>query len=72
MLALGALETAEEFYRKCGYSGQLLIQSEKHGLDDLLSCIPGYPIAFTNILDNSDWMAKERRCRHHRSFCSSY
>ncbi len=51
LLALGSVETAEGFYQKLGYTGQLLIQSEKHTVDELLALNPGYPIVFTNIYD---------------------
>jgi GNAT superfamily N-acetyltransferase len=44
LLALGSAETAEGFYAKLGYTGQLLIQSEKHTIDELLSLNPGYPM----------------------------
>lgn len=53
LLALGSAETAEGFYAKLGYTGQLLIQSQKHTIDELLSLNPGYPIAFTNIYDGT-------------------
>jgi GNAT superfamily N-acetyltransferase len=53
LLALGSTETAEGFYAKLGYTGQLLIQSQKHTIDELLSQNPGYPIAFTNIYDGT-------------------
>lgn len=36
-LVLGAAESAEGFYQKLGYTGALLIQSEKHSIDELLS-----------------------------------
>ena len=53
LLALGSAETAEGFYAKLGYIGQLLIQSEKHTINELLFLNPGYPIAFTNIYDST-------------------
>jgi len=53
LLALGSTESAEGFYAKLGYTGQLLIQSEKHTIDELLSLNPGYPIVFTNIYDGT-------------------
>lgn len=51
LIALGSAETAEGFYTKLGYTGQLLIQSQKHTIEELLTLNPGYPIAFTNIYD---------------------
>lgn len=53
LIALGATETSEEFYIKLGYTGQLLIQSENHTIDELLSLNPGYPVAFTNIYEGT-------------------
>jgi GNAT superfamily N-acetyltransferase len=53
LLALGSVESAEGFYEKLGYTGQLLIQSQKHTIGELLSLNPGYPIAFTNIYDGT-------------------
>ena len=53
LLELGSAEAAEEFYAKLGYTGQLLIQSQKHTIDELLSLNPGYPIVFTNIYDST-------------------
>ena len=53
LLALGSAETAEGFYAKLGYTGQLLIQSQMHAIDELLSLNPGYPIAFTNTYDGT-------------------
>lgn len=35
-IVLGAVEEAEGFYSKLGYSGSLLIQSESHSVDELL------------------------------------
>lgn len=51
MVALGANEAAEDFYRNLGYIGQLLIQSEKHTAGEMLALNPGYPVAFTNVYD---------------------
>jgi len=36
-LGLGAVESAEGFYQKLGYTGTLLIQSEKHSIEELLA-----------------------------------
>lgn len=49
LLALGSVDAAEGFYQKLGYTGQLLIQSEKHSVDELLALNSGYPVVFTNV-----------------------
>lgn len=49
LIALGSVGAAEGFYAKLGYTGQLLIQSTKHSIDELLTLNPGYPVAFINI-----------------------
>ncbi|HBL84505.1 MAG: hypothetical protein A2Y17_06440 [Clostridiales bacterium GWF2_38_85] len=49
LLALGSVESAEGFYEKIGYTGQLLIQSEMHSIDQLLELNPGYPVVYTNV-----------------------
>ncbi|MEA4831656.1 hypothetical protein SDC9_102391 [bioreactor metagenome] len=51
LLALGSVESAEGFYERIGFTGQLLIQSEKHTIDELLALNPGYPVAFSNVYD---------------------
>lgn len=51
LLALGSVGSAEGFYQKLGFSGQLLIQSEKHSIEELLSQNPGHPVVFTNVYD---------------------
>lgn len=51
LIALGSVEEAEKFYQKRGFVGQLLIQSEKHSIDELSALNPGYPVAFTNVYD---------------------
>lgn len=51
LIALASVETAEGFYQKLGYTGQLLIQSEKHTVDELVALNPGYPVVFTNVYD---------------------
>lgn len=48
-LALGAAESAEGFYQKLGYTGTLLIQSEKHGIEELLSLNDRYPVKSTGV-----------------------
>ena len=49
LLTLGSVESAEGFYAGLGYTGSLLIQSERHGVDELLALNPGYPERFTNV-----------------------
>ncbi len=49
LIALGSVDTAEGFYQKIGYTGQLLIQSKKHTVDELLALNSGYPVIFTNV-----------------------
>jgi GNAT superfamily N-acetyltransferase len=51
LIALGAVQTAEGFYSKLGYTGSLLIQSEKHSIDELLSLNTKYKINYTRIHD---------------------
>ncbi len=53
LIALGAVDSAVGFYEKLGYTSQLLIQSSKHTIDELLSLNPGFPIVFTNIYDGT-------------------
>lgn len=48
-LGLGAAESAEGFYEKLGYTGTLLIQSEKHGIDELLALNTKYRVIHTNV-----------------------
>lgn len=50
-LNLGAVESAERFYSKLGYTGSLLIQSQIHSIDELLSLNTKYKVEFTNIYD---------------------
>lgn len=49
---LGAVESAERFYSKLGYTGSLLIQSEFHSIEQLLSLNTTYKIEFTNLYDS--------------------
>ncbi|MEG2290508.1 MAG: GNAT family N-acetyltransferase [Clostridium sp.] len=48
---LGAVESAERFYTKLGYIGSLLIQSQIHSIDQLLSLNNRHKVEFTNIYD---------------------
>jgi len=52
-LGLGALESAEGFYQKLGYTGTLLIQSEKHGIGELLALNTKYRVVNTNVYENT-------------------
>ena len=53
VITLGAIEVAEGFYEKMGYTGSLLIQSEKNTIDDLLSINKQYKVAWTNVYDDN-------------------
>jgi AraC-like DNA-binding protein/GNAT superfamily N-acetyltransferase len=61
-LTLGIQEGQEEFYAKLGYTGSMLIQSEKHSVDELKKVIEGnknYEITGTNIYEgyiNQLWL----------------
>ncbi len=48
-LCLGAVESAEGFYEKLGYTGTLLIQSEVQSMDDLLALNTKYPVHHTSV-----------------------
>ena len=55
-IGLGIGEGQEEFYAKLGYTGSMLIQSEKHSVDDLKNFLDSlknknYEITATNIYD---------------------
>lgn len=52
-IRLGALETAENFYSKLGYTGSLLIQSDSHSIDQLLSINNKYKVKYTNIYNTT-------------------
>ena len=52
-LALGAAESAEGFYQKLGYTGTLLIQSEKHSIDELLALNDQYRVINTGVYDGT-------------------
>ncbi len=58
-ITLGALEDAEEFYAKLGYSGSLLIQSETHSIDELKDLNERYEVIGTNVYEgtvNQVWL----------------
>lgn len=48
-LSLGAVESAEGFYEKLGYKGTLLLQSEKHSVEELLSLNSRYRVKSTGV-----------------------
>jgi predicted N-acetyltransferase YhbS len=52
-LGLGAVESAEGFYQRLGYTGTLLVQSEKHGIEELLSLNEKYPVKSTGVYDGT-------------------
>ena len=52
-LGLGAVESAEGFYQKLGYTGTLLIQSEKHSIEEMLSLNNKYPVRGTGVYDGT-------------------
>lgn len=52
-IALGSAEEAEGFYFKLGYTGCLLIQSEDHSIEELLSLNPGYEVIATNVYEGT-------------------
>jgi ribosomal protein S18 acetylase RimI-like enzyme len=51
VIGLGAVQAAEGFYAKLGYTGSLLIQSEKHSIDELLSLNTKYKVNYTRVHD---------------------
>ena len=53
VIGLGAVQTAEGFYAKLGYTGSLLIQSEKHSIEELLSPNTKYPVNYTRVHDGT-------------------
>jgi AraC-like DNA-binding protein/GNAT superfamily N-acetyltransferase len=61
-IGLGIMEGEEEFYAKLGYTGSMLIQSDKHSIDELKKVVEGnknYEITGANIYDgyiNQLWL----------------
>lgn len=53
LLRLGAVESAENFYKKLGYTGSLLIQSQIHSIEQLasLSTKHKHRVVFTDVYD---------------------
>jgi GNAT superfamily N-acetyltransferase len=55
-IALGSAEEAEGFYEKLGYTGSLLIQSDKHSVDELKSLNErekNYEVLWTNVYEGT-------------------
>lgn len=52
-IALGSVEEAEAFYEKLGYTGTLLVQSEKDSIEKLRLLNTKYEIIGTNIYDGT-------------------
>ena len=53
LIALGAVQAAEGFYAKLGYTGSLLIQSEKHSIEEILSLNTKYAVNYTRVHDGT-------------------
>ena len=53
LIALGAVQMAEGFYSKLGYTGSLLIQSEKHSIEELLALNTKYKVNYTRVHDGT-------------------
>ncbi len=52
-ITLGSVEGAEGFYEKLGYMGLLLVQSEKHSVDELKSFNEKYEVVYTNVYEGT-------------------
>ena len=52
-IGLGSVESAEGFYAKLGYSGVLLVQSDRHTVEELLSLEQPYPLQGTNVYEGT-------------------
>ena len=50
-VTLGAVQSAEGFYAKLGYTASLLIQSETHSIGDMLALNSNHDVLFTNVHD---------------------
>lgn len=50
-IALGSVENAEGFYEKLGYKGSLLIQSDKHSIEELKAFNKKYEVIYTSVYD---------------------
>lgn len=52
-VALGAVASAEGFYARLGYTGTLLVQSEEHSTEELLTLNTRYRVLYTNVYDGT-------------------
>lgn len=52
-LTLGAAESTEGFYEKLRYDGNLLVQSEKYSIEELLSLNTKYSVVGTRVHDGT-------------------
>ena len=52
-ITLGALEVAEGFYERLGYTGSLLIQSKEQSVDELKSLNESYDVIGTNVYEGT-------------------
>jgi GNAT superfamily N-acetyltransferase len=52
-IGLGAVREAEGFYAKLGYTGSLLIQSEKHSIEELLALNTEHHVNYTRVHDGT-------------------
>lgn len=50
---LGSVESAEHFYKELGYKGALLIQSELHTIDEILTLKEEYDVLFTKTYNET-------------------
>ena len=53
VIGLGAAQSAEGFYAKLGYTGSLLVQSEKHSIEELLALNTKYAVNYTRVHDGT-------------------
>jgi GNAT superfamily N-acetyltransferase len=49
LIVLGSVQSAEGFYKKCGYTGSLLVQSENHSINEMLALNTEYEVRYTNV-----------------------
>ena len=53
VIGLGAAQSAEGFYARLGYTGSLLVQSEKHSIEELLALNTKYAVNYTRVHDGT-------------------
>ena len=53
VIGLGAVQAAEGFYARLGYTGSLLIQSEKHSIEEMLALNTKYAVNYTRVHDGT-------------------